>query len=251
MSPGTSRLPHRCSRKSIFKIKARLVQIEAILRLPPLISRDGRSECESDQPECVGNPGLSCRGTRSFYGAGGEEGAHVARSDGCWRPRRAPIPARCRESADRRAISGSRSTRPPRRYGRRPSAAAPSTPCRCSKAYRTRDRRRCASYLLGGGVPIGADWDPTKLSFPRILYQMALKNAAHAYVHQRITPARLGQKIIVISRAELHSANKYSRSSAARLPTAAPASRVAAASRPFLSCNSMIRSSTVSAAISL
>jgi hypothetical protein len=54
-----------------------------------------------------------------------------------------------------------------------------------------------------------------------------------------------------IAQADLQSPNRYSRSSAARLPTPAPALRVAAASRPFVSCNSMIRSSTVSAAISL
>ena len=66
--------------------------------------------------------------------------------------------------------------------------------------------------------------------------------------HRRLAP---DQRVTVTAHANLQSPNRYSRSSAARLPTAAPLSRVAAASRPFLSCSSMIRSSTVSAAISL
>jgi len=49
------------------------------------------------------------------------------------------------------------------------------------------------------------------------------------------------------SQANPQSPNRYPRSSAARLPTVAPASRVPAASLPFLCCNSTIRSSTVSA----
>ena len=59
--------------------------------------------------------------------------------------------------------------------------------------------------------------------------------------HRRLAP---DQRVTVTAHANLQSPNRYSRSSAARLPTAAPASRVAAVSRPFLSCN---RYSTVSA----